>query len=634
MRDPIWEPDETAWRRAADLVEWSTPFRAVWEHRDGRASWFPGGRLNASVTCVDRHAAVDPDRLAISWEGEPGDRRSITYGELLVEVSTLARGLRSIGVGPGDVVALHLGLVPEAAVAMLACARIGAVHAVLPAPLPAEALADRLESLGARVLFTQDGAWRHGTVLPLKVRADEALTAVAGIEHTIVVRRTGMDVAWYEGDRWYHDLVAADRGRTRRAPRPRGRANAPDPAADLVDGTRSTSRVGGEAVDLPSDHPLYMISQAHRRGRPVVVTHGLANTLVTAAALHEWGVGEGPRLWSAGDVSWLAVQTHGIYGPLARGVTTVLYEGTLDVPTHARAWEIMRRHEVTTMMTTPSVLRTMRGWAPALADTSPVESLRRVVLYAEPSEPALRDWAASDLSHRPVVVADGWGQVELGGIVHLSRPLDPELVPSVDPAIVDASGSPVPDGETGELVLTRGWAGAMLPGTGDVAAATDHHWTNRPGLYTTGDQARRTPEGGLEFLGRTDEVVSLSGQLVAISEVRQTLLDHPFVERADVFERRDTQGGRYLSAAVVLDRATADQDLTSVARDLNETVRDNLGGVARPRMLIFVDRFGDELRGDERRRALAGLPLGDTPEPKRVTWAQVLAAADLGAPAT
>jgi len=632
MPDAVLRCDETAWRRAAELVEWSTPFRSVCETRDGRPVWFPGGRLNASVTCVDRHAAVDPDRVAISWEGEPGDRRVITYAELLDEVSSLAKGLRSIGVRSGDVVALHLGLVPEAAVAMLACARIGAVHAVLPAPLPAEALADRLESLGASVLFTQDGAWRHGTVLPLKVRADEALTAVAGIEHTIVVRRTGMDVAWYEGDRWYHDLVAADRTRGRRSARGhRGTEAAVDRSA--LDAPRGVGRVGGEAVDLPSGHPIYLISQAHRRGRPVVVTHGLANSLVTAAALHEWGVGEGPRLWSAGDVSWLAVQTHGIYGPLARGVTTVLYEGTLDVPTHARAWEIMRRHGVTTMMTTPSVLRTMRGWAPALADTSRVESLRRVVLYAEPSDPDLRSWAASDLGHHPITVADGWGQVELGGICHLSRPLDPDLLPSVAPEIIDDTGRPVPEGEAGELVLTEAWAGAMLPGAGDVAAATDHHWTTRPGLYTTGDRVRRTPEGSLEFLGRTDEVVSLSGQLVSISEVRQTLLDHPFVQRADVIERRDTQGGRYLAAAVVLDPATAAaQDLSAVARDLKETVRDNLGGVARPRMLIFVDRFGDELRGDERRRALTALPLGDTPEPRRVTWAQVLAAADLSTP--
>ena len=613
----VWAPDDSTWRRAAELVEWARPFDAVWEPRNGRAHWFPGGRLNASVTCVDRHAAADPDRIAISWEGEPGDRRTITYGELLAQVSTLARALRSIGVGPGDGVALHLGLVPEAVVAMLACARIGAVHAVLPTPLPAEALADRLESLGAKVLFTQDGAWRHGTILPLKVRADEALAAVADIEHTIVVRRTGIDVAWYEGDRWYHDLVAADRSSTRR-----GKGGAAG---------RGAARPGGEPVDLPSDHPLLRVNQAHRRGRPVVVTLGTAGALVTAAAMHEWGVGDGERLWSAGDASWLAVQVHGIYGPLSRGVTTVLYEGTLDVPTHARAWEIMHRHAVTTMMTTPSVLRTMRGWAPALSHPTPVETLRRVVLYAEPSEPALRAWAATDLGHHSVVAADGWGQVELGGIAHLSSPLAPDLLPSVGPVIVDDAGQPVPDGEAGELVLTQGWAGAMLPGTGDSAAATDHHWATRPGVYTTGDRARRTADGGLEFLGRTDEVVSLSGQLVSISEVRDTLLGHPFVERADVIERRDAQGGRYLAAAVVLDAATADHDFAALARDLNESVRDNLGGVARPRMLIFVDRFGDELRGDERRRALAGLPLGDTPEPKQVTWTQVLAAVNLGA---
>lgn len=600
----VWSADDDAWQRASELVTWSQPFDAVTEVVGDRVSWFPGGQLNASVTCVDRHAEADPDHVAISWEGEPGDLRTVTYAELLVEVSTLARALRTLGVGRGDVVALHLGLLPETVVAMLACARIGAVHAVLPTALPAEALADRLEGLAAKVLFTQDGAWRHGTILPLKVTADEALTAVAGIEHTIVVRRIGMDVAWYEGDRWYHDLLLADRGRAR------GRAKS-----------------GGEAEDLPSDHPLLLINQAHRRGRAVVVTLGLASTLVSSAALHEWGVAEGGRTWNAGDISWLAVQAHAVYGPLSRGETTVLFEGTLDVPTHARAWEIMRRHEVTTLLTTPSVLRTMRGWAPALAGTTAPESLERVVMFAEPSEPALREWAATDLGQRPVTVADGWGQVELGGIVHVSRPVDPDLLPSVGMAIVDESGQPVAEGEAGELVLTRAWAGAMLPATGATAAVTDHHWTARPGVYTTGDRARLTPEGHFEFLGRTDEVVSLSGQLVSMREVRDTLLEHPFIARADIVQRRAPQGGHYLLAAVVLDPGLAQADPLAVARDLNESVRESLGGVARPRMIVFVDRFGDELRGDERRRAIAGLPLGDTPEPKHVTWSRIVAAA-------
>ncbi len=605
MPEATWQPDEQAWRRASGLVDWSSPPDRVWEPGGIRGRWFPGGALNVSTNCVDRHAATHPDGVAIRWEGELGDRRDITYADLLGEVSTLARALRSLGVKAGDVVALHLGWVPEVVVAMLACARVGAVHAVLPTPLPAEALADRLEGLRAKILFTQDGAWRRGTVLPLKVRADEALTAVAGIEHTIVVRRTGIDVAWYEGDRWYHDLVAGGRG-----------------------GRGGSRREGGEAVDLPSDHPLLLMNLANRGGRPVVVTHAAANLLVSASAVQEWGVGDGEVIWCAGDVSWLGVLAHGVVGPLSRGVSAVMYEGTLDVPTHARAWEIMRRHGVTTLLTTPSVLRTMRGWAPALgAKARAPETLRRVVTFGESAEPALREWAANELGDGRVTVADGWGQVELGGIVHLDRPLDPDALPDVGLEIVDGSGDPVADGEAGELVLTRAWAGEMLPATGAVAAATDGHWTTLPGLYTTGDRVRRAADGTVEYLGRTDEVVSLSGQLVSISEVRDLLLDHPFVQRADVIERRDQQGGRYLAAVVVLDPVAPRGDLTAVARDLNETVRDNLGGLARPRMVIFVDRFGDELRGDERRRALASLPIGDTPEPKTVTWAQVLAAA-------
>lgn len=300
---------------------------------------------------------------------------------------------------------------------------------------------------------------------------------------------------------------------------------------------------------------------------------------------------------------------------------------SLDVPTHARAWEIMRRHDVTTLLTTPSVLRTMRGWAPALADTTAPESLLRVVTYAEPSEPSLREWAASELGAHPITVADGWGQVELCGVVHVSSPVGPDLLPSVGMAIVDEDGGRVADGQPGELVLTRAWAGAMLPATGAAAAVTDHHWTARPGLYTTGDRARLTPEGHFEFLGRTDEVVSLSGQLVSVREVQDALLEHPFIQQADVVERRAPQGGRYLLAAVVLDPEVSTADPLAVARDLNESVRESLGGVARPRMIVFVDRFGDELRGDERRRAIAGLPLGDTPEPKHVTWSQIVAAA-------
>ena len=591
-----WLPDLERWRPVVDLLEWERRPTAVYEPGGLRGTWLPGGRLNAATTCVDRHAAVDGSSPAISWEGEPGDVRQLTYAELSVEVSSLAAALEGLGVGPGDVVALHLGLLPETVIAMLACARIGAVHAMVPIPLPTEALADRLAGLSPKVLFTQDGAWRRGAVLPLKVRADEAVSAASGVEHTIVVRRTGIDIAWYEGDCWYHDLLA------------RGATSGSD-----------------EAPARPTEHPLLLVNLAHRRGRPVVVTHGTGPLLLAAAALHDGGLGDGDRTWCAGDPSWLAVQTHGIYGPLSQGGTIVLYEGTLDVPTHARAWEIIGRHEVTTLLTTPSVLRMMQAWSVSLQPLPPTPTLRRVVTFGEPGGPALQEWVSQSLGEGGLAAADGWGQVELCGIVHVHDGLDGAAVPDAGLRVVDAEGRPVADGDPGELVLTRAWP-SMVAESGTAPAATDVHWTTFPGWYWTGDRVRVGDAGHLEFLGRTDEVLSLSGQLVSITEVTEQLLDHPFVHRADVVERRDQQGGRYLAAAVVLDDERRTADVESLAHEVLESVRETLGGVARPRMLVVLDRFGDEIGREERRRVLASLPFADTPEPKHVTWDQVLAA--------
>jgi acetyl-CoA synthetase len=544
----------------------------------------------------------------VLWEGEPGDRRSLTYAELDEEVAALTRALRALGVGAGDVVALHLGWLPETVVAMFACARIGAVHAVIPTPLPPEALVDRLVTLAPRVLFTQDGAWRRGTVLPLKARADEALSGAGGIEHTVVVRRTGIDIAWFEGDRWYHDLVVPAR--------PGQQREEPDSAA---------------AADLPARHPLQLVSLAHRRGRPVTVTLGTAAVLAAALAVHRAGLADGPVLWCAGDVSWLGSQVHGIYGPLLAGQTAVMYEGTLDVPTHARAWQIMRRYAVTTLVTTPSVLRMMRAWSLELESSSAAVdpgAVRRLVAFGEPMDPEIRDWAARGLAGAPLSVADGWGQVELGGIVRLDAPVDPDGMPDLGELIVDAAGHPVPAGQSGELVLTRPWAGLLVGVSGPARVLQEQHWRRGGDVYCTGDLARVGPDGWLEFLGRTDEVVSVSGQLVSLNEVRTILLEHPFVVAADVFERRDQLGARVLAAAVVLDPQAAGLAPGAVARDLGRSVRETLGGLARPRMLMIVDRFGDELRGDERRRAMAGIPVPDSSEPRRVSWAQVLAAAE------
>ena len=603
------EPDLAAWAPIAARLPWARPPDRLWDDGPRHGTWFPGGQINAATACVSVHARNAPDRVALLWEGEPGDRRELTYAALDAEVASLARALRALGIGVGDVVALHLGWIPETVAAMFACARVGAVFAVVPTPLPPEALADRLQAIGARLLFTQDGAWRRGTVLPLKARADEALSALGGIEHTIVVRRTGIDIGWYEGDRWYHDLLVGARP-----------------------GLRREVAEADEPVALPSAHPLQLVSLANRRGRPLAVALGTAHSLATALAVHRAGIADGAVTWCAGESSWLGTQVHGIYGPLVAGETAVLYEGTVDVPTHARAWHLLRRYAVTTLVTTPSVLRALRSWSFELAigdePASPAPDLRRVMAFGEPMDPEVRAWAATGLAGHDVSVADGWGQVELGGIVLVDNPIDAASMPGLGEVLVDRSGRPTPAGTAGELVLTRPWAGTLVGVSGPPDTLDETHWSRLPGSFTTGDVARQGPEGALEFLGRTDEVTSVSGQLVSLGEVRDILLEHPFVVVADVIERRDQLGTRVVAAAVVLTPEGVAADPTHVARDLGRSVRESLGGLARPRVLLLVDRFGDELRGVERRRALAGIPLLDGPEPRTVTWAQVLLAAE------
>ncbi|MCA1845545.1 MAG: AMP-binding protein, partial [Actinobacteria bacterium] len=302
------------WRQEALALQWERPFDEVSAGEGSERRWFPGGTLNASVNCLDRHLPERADRVAIHWEGEPGDRRALTYGELHDEVCAAAAGLAGLGVGAGDRVGIYLGLIPEAVTTMLACARLGATHVLVPQALPVEALADRLALVAPKVLVTADAAWRHGVLLPLKARADEALAAVDAVERTVVVRRARLDVDWYEGDVAYTDLLAA------------GRA---DPGA-------------GAPVAVPSDHPLLVMHLANRQGHPTGVVHGTAGYLAAASALHRQALTTGPDdiVFCAIELAW-AGQTQGVYGPLVSGGTTVLYEGMLDTPRHTRAWEIV-----------------------------------------------------------------------------------------------------------------------------------------------------------------------------------------------------------------------------------------------------------------------------------------------------
>jgi acetyl-CoA synthetase len=605
MREPApqQQRDEEArrrWTAVAGQLRWDVPFERLLEERPhGHPRWFPGGRLNFAVNTVHRHVEDRPDDVALHWEGEPGDRREITYADLDHEVRLLADALAGLGVRQGDRVALYLGLIPEAVVAMLACARLGAVHAALPAALPPDALSERLCDLGPRVLITQDGAWRHGMVLPLKSRSDEALTAAASVEQTIVVRRAGIDVPWFEGDRWYHELVA-------------------------------TRRPGNEVTQAPpasvdADAPLLVTYVANRRGRPTGVVHGTGGLLAYSLELHRtFAPDQAAVLWTPAELGWIACQTHGIFGPLAAGGTAVIYEGMLDTPSHGRAWEIIERYAVTSLLATPSVVRALRRWVDDAPRREQVASLSLVVTAGEPIDADTEGWLRRELGDDETVVVNGWGQTELGAVVALQPEPPGPGIPDAGLEVVDAAGRTLPPGRVGDLVLSQPWPGTALGILGEPEQVPGVD-PARAGLYVTGDRARRGADGTIEFLGRSDRVFSVSGQLVSAAEVRGVLEEHPFVARAEALDRPDQRTGRAVVACVELvDDAPPSEDL---ATDLRLHVHEVLGGLAQPQAVVFVEALDLGLDGEVLLRALQAVCTGSAAV-QHVTRAQLRAAAD------
>ncbi|HVW31783.1 MAG TPA: AMP-binding protein [Acidimicrobiia bacterium] len=599
MADPVGQ-----WGEAAGDIVWAEPWTEIFRADRPGGSWFVGGRLNASANCLDRHLPARAAQVAIYWEGEAGDRRTITYAALHAEVVAFADALRGLGVGPGDRVGLHLGWLPETVVAMLACARLGAVHGLLPASLPADALADRLSDLSPKVLVTQDGAYRHGLIVPSKSRADEALAAAAGVEATVVIRRVGVDVAWYEGDRWYHDLLAGPRPGARRAP---------------------AAGTAGEPAAVPADHPLLVVPLAHRRGRPTWIVHRTGGYLVAAAATHRRALtaGDDDVFWCAAEIAWIGGQTHGVYGPLACGATAVMAEGTLDTPTRSRTWDIIDRYRVGSLVTTPSVVRNLRQWVDTPPAGADLTSLRRIVTLGERIDPETRTWLDVEVGGGRALVANAWGQTELAGLVTVTPAAAGAPDPGLD--VVDDGGRPVGVGETGELILRAPWPGTFLEVEGGGSDTGDAWWGHYPGAYATGDEARREPDGGVTVLGRRDPVVSISGQQVSLTEVGRILDEHPLLRAVEVVAVPDERRGVALCACVVLDdKAEAGEDL---ARELRGYVHDALGGLARPRTVAFVEGFPAPLGPDARRRALRLLCTANPADWFTVTAAQLTAAA-------
>ncbi|HUY97544.1 MAG TPA: acetate--CoA ligase [Verrucomicrobiae bacterium] len=591
---------ESFWREEGlTRVSWSHPFSRVLEWELPYARWFIGGTLNVCYNCVDRHVdAGRGDRVAFHWEGEPeGERRSLTFAQLQIEVVRLAAALRGLGVAKGTPVAIYMGMVPEQAIAMLACARLGAPHTVVFGGFSAEALASRISDMGCEVLITQDEGWRRGKRVPLKANADAALALAPSVRAAIVLRRTGAAVAMVEGrDHWWHDLVAGRDG---------------DPAACPCEPM--------DAEDL-----LFLLYTSGTTAKPKGIIHTTAGYLVGVSTTHHYvfDVKSESVYWCAADIGWVTGHSYIVYGPLCNGTTSILYEGTPDYPDRDRWWAIVERYRVTILYTAPTSIRTHMRWGPEHAQRHDLSSLRLLGTVGEPINPEAWIWYRKHVGGDRTPIVDTWWQTETGMILITPLPgvttckpgSATRPFPGVAAKVVDDQGREVPRGQGGYLILTRPWP-AMLRGIHrDPERFRETYWSRFPGAYFVGDGARVDADGDFWLLGRVDDVMNVSAHRISTIEVESALVDHPSVAEAAVCGRSDPQTGQAIVAYVTLragHRASVEH-----MRVLREHVGAKIGRIAMPANIVFTEDLPKTRSGKIMRRLLRDVAehraLGDT----------------------
>ena len=502
--------------------------------RHALARWFVGGTLNVAHNCVDRHVqAGRGDRIALHFEGEPGDSRDISYTELRREVCRAANALTALGVSAGDRVAIYLPMIPEAVVAMLACARIGAVHSVVFGGFSAEALRSRITDARAVLVITADGGYRRGGALALKPAVDEAVPRTPTVRNVLVVRRTGQDVAWdADRDVWWHDALGA--------------------ASDEHD-----------PQPFDAEHPLFILYTSGTTGRPKGILHTTGGYLTQTAFTHRAVFDLRPETdvyWCTADIGWVTGHSYVVYGPLANGATQVIYEGTPETPHRGRLWEIVQKHRVTQLYTAPTLIRTLMKWGEEIPSAFDLSSLRLLGSVGEPINPEAWIWYRRVIGGDRTPVVDTWWQTETGAImisplpaVTTAKPGSAQVpLPGISAEVVDARGRPVPNGSGGYLVLTRPWP-AMLRGIwGDPQRYLDTYWSRFPGVYFAGDGAKKDADGDIWLLGRVDDVMNVSGHRLSTTEIESALVSHPLVAEAAVVGAGDETTGQAVCAFVIL----------------------------------------------------------------------------------
>jgi acetyl-CoA synthetase len=584
------------WAAWARKLEWSTPFTQILEWNEPFAKWFADGELNVSVNCLDRHVRAGlGDRVAFYWEGEPGDRRVITYAELLDDVGRFANGLRKLGIRKGDRVAIYMPMIPELPVAMLACARIGAAHSVIFGGFSPESIIDRVNDAECVALITADYGWRRGGKVPLKRNCDIAMEHTPSIKHCIVARRIGDEVFMHDGrDYWWDEVIA-------------GQSPECEPEAM-------------NAEDL-----LFLLYTSGTTAKPKGIKHTTGGYLTHVTMTHKliFDVKEESDVyWCTADIGWVTGHSYIVYGPLANGVTGVMYEGTPDFPDKDRFWDIVERYKVTLLYTAPTAIRTFMKWGPEYPAKHDLSSLRLLGTVGEPINPEAWIWYREWIGGNRTPVVDTWWQTETGGILISPLPGITTLLPGsatrplpgIGADIVNDQGESVPAGGGGYVVLTKPWPGMLRGIWGDDERYVQTYWSKFRHLYFAGDGGRRDAEGNFWFMGRVDDVMNVSGHRISTTEVESALVDHPKVAEAAVCGKLDEMTGQAIYAFVSL----KGKELGSAefADELREHVANKLGKFTRPKYITFTQELPKTRSGKIMRRLLRdiaeGRTLGDT----------------------
>jgi acetyl-CoA synthetase len=584
-KESIEEP-EKFWGRVARELYWFKPWDKVLEWKAPWAKWFAGGQINLSYNCLDRHVQTwRKNKAALVWEGEPGEIRILTYQQLLREVQKFANVLKSLGVRKGDRVAIYMGMAPELAIAMLACARIGAPHTVVFGGFSSNALVDRIHDSQAVAVITQDGTYRRGAEVKLYPAVEEALKSCPSVKHVVVYKRTGTAISMHAGrDHWWHELMAA------------ADDNCP-------------------AEPLDAEHPLYILYTSGTTGKPKGVVHTTGGYSVGTYLTTKWvfDLRDEDTYWCTADIGWVTGHSYIVYGPLQNGATSVMYEGAPNYPEPDRFWEIIDRHQVNIFYTAPTAIRTFIKWGEQWPRKHKLSSLRLLGTVGEPINPEAWMWYRDVIGHDRCPIVDTWWQTETGMMMITPIPGAIATKPGsatkpffgVAPEVVTIDGRPVPEGSGGFLIIKKPWPAMLRTVYGDPDRYVQQYWSQIPGAYFTGDGARRDKEGYFWVMGRVDDVINVSGHRLSTMEVESALVAHEKVAEAAVVGRPDDVKGQAISAFVTLEQGHA--PTPQLKEELRLWVAKEIGALAKPDDIRFTDVLPKTRSGKIMRRLLREL---------------------------